>query len=234
MTNGRSFTKAAALGLALGSALAATRTASGAQPTLLVYLHVARKQRALQNDLSQALPGIEVTAVGRIADFDRALAEGQDAVLTLPLVLAARGLAPKLRGLRGGANEEKYSLIAADAVPDSAQLAAVGALDVLGREGTTDFVQRLLSAKPKVERVTKVEDLLPLLQMRKVDAILLPSRLLAELRAASRMPLAQRELATSVGLPALASTSPAGNEIAARVGKLPAALAQALGVDAWR
>lgn len=201
---------------------------------MLVFLHVAVKQRAFQSELSAALPGTNVTAVGRVADFDRALAQGQDAVLSLPVVLAARGLTPRLRGQRQGSTEEKYSLVAADAAPDPQRVAVVGALDLLGREGTNTFVQGLVGARPKVERVTKVEDLLPLLQMQRVEAILLPSRLFAELKAASRMNLAQRELPTGVGLPAVASLTASGADIAQAVSRLPASLGKALGVDAWR
>ena len=66
------------------------------------------------------------------------------------------------------------------------------------------FVQSVVGAHPKVERVTKVEDLLPLLQMQRVDAILLPSRLLPEVKMASRLNLSSRELPATVGLPTVA------------------------------
>src|SRR6188508_1234335 len=135
-------------------------------PRLLVFLHVAAKQRAFQTELQAALPGIVVTAVGRTGDFDRALGEGQDAVLALPVVLAAHGLTPVMRGVRQGAHDEKYALVGAEAAPDPGKVAAVGALDLLGRDGMVSFVQSLIGAHAKVERVTKVEDLLPLLQMQ--------------------------------------------------------------------
>jgi len=202
--------------------------------TLLVFLHVAVKQRAFQGELEAALGGVSVTAVGRIADFDRALKDGQDAVLTLPVVLSAHGLAPKLQGLRGGSAEEKYSLVAVDAAPDPRGVSAVGALDLLGRDGTNNFVQGLLGSKPKVERVTKVEDLLPLLQMQRVDAIVLPSRQFQEIKASSRLNLSHRELGPGVGLPAVATVGAAGPQVAAAVSKLPASLAKAIGVDGWR
>lgn len=202
--------------------------------TLLVFLHVAVKQRAFQGELEGALGGISVTAVGRIADFDRALKDGQDAVLTLPVVLSAHGLSPKLQGQRGGSAEEKYSLVAVDAAPDPHGVGAVGALDLLGRDGTNNFVQGLLGSKPKVERVTKVEDLLPLLQMQRVDAIVLPSRQFQEIKASSRLNLSHRELGPGVGLPAVATVGPAGPQVAAAVSKLPASLAKAIGVDGWR
>ena len=219
---------------AFAAALLATRLASAADPKLLVFLHVAMKQRALQSELSAALSGVSVTAVGRIADFERALSEGQDAVLTLPAVLSAHKLAPKLQGIRQGSSEEKYSLIGVDAAPDAARAATVGTLDLLGRDGTNQFVFTLTGAKPKVERVTKVEDLLPLLQMRRVEAILLPSRLFIEIRASSRLNLVGRELAASVGLPAAASVGALGAQLLAQLTKLPKGLSKSFGVEEWR
>src|SRR5687767_8338147 len=109
-------------------------------PKLLVFLHLSVKQRALQGELQAALPRLTVTAVGRVADFERGLAQGQDAVLAAGPVLEARGLQPRLQGYRLGAREEAYSLVAAGRAPDPTQTAVVGALDLLGREGTTAFV----------------------------------------------------------------------------------------------
>ncbi|MFZ5896906.1 MAG: hypothetical protein ACOY0T_37965 [Myxococcota bacterium] len=225
---------ASQLGAAIGAVLLASRLAQAAAPKLLVFLHVAVKQRALQSELQAALPGVAVTAVGRIADFERGLSEGQDAVLTLPSVLKAHKLDIKLRGHRQGSSEEKYSLIGVDTAPDAARVAVVGTLDLLGRDGTNDFVYSLTGAKPKVERVTKVEDLLPLLQMRRVDAILLPSRLFIEIRAASRLNLMSKELAASVGLPAAASAGAFGAQVLAQLSKLPKGLSKAFGVEEWR
>ena len=206
----------------------------GSAPKLLVFLHVAVKQRAFQGELQAALSGIDVTAVGRIADFDRSLQDGPDAVLTLPVVLSARGLTTSLHGHCQGATNESYALVAADTIPDSARVQSVGALDLLGREGTSSFVEQLLGAHPKVERVTKVEDLLPLLQMQRVDAILLPARLFPELRASSRLNLASKDLPKKVELPALAKLGAGGAQIMSAVSKLPSPLSIAIGVDEWR
>lgn len=219
---------------ALAAGLLATGSAAAAEPRLLVFVHAAVKQRALEGELKQALPGIAVTAVGRIADFDRALAQKQDAVLALPVVLAARGLQPKLRGYRKGSESESYALVGADKVPDAATVRTVGALDLLGREGTNGFVQTLLGRSLKVERVTKVEDLLPLLQMGRVEAILLPSRLYGEIRTASRLNLLARDVARSVELCALASTGSLAQPILSAVSHLPKGLSATLGVDEWR
>jgi len=203
-------------------------------PKLLVFLHVAVKQRAFQGELQAALSGIDVTAVGRIGDFDRALGEGPDAVLSLPIVLGARRLSPTLHGRRQGASEEAYALVGVDSTPDIAKIQTIGALDLLGREGTDSFVERLVGAKRKVERVTKVEDLLPLLQMQRVDAILLASRFVVELRKASRLNLVQRDVAGKVELAAAAATGSGSAPIFTALSHLPTSLSNAMGVDEWR
>jgi hypothetical protein len=201
---------------------------------LLVYLHVAVKQRAFQSLLGAGLPGVTTTAVGRVADFERSLQDAPDAVLTLPIVLAAQGLTAALHGLAKGAMEERYALVGGGATLEPNKIASVGALDLLGRDGTNRFVRRLVGPQARVERVTKIEDLLPLLQMQRVDAVLLPARLVADLRAASRLALSVRELELTVGLPAVANTGPAGAAVISAISKMPKDVSKLLGVDEWR
>jgi hypothetical protein len=201
---------------------------------LLVYLHVAVKQRAFQSLLGAGLPGVTTTAVGRVADFERALQDAPDAVLTLPIVLAAQSLNAALHGLAKGSMEERYSLVGAEVSPEPNKIASVGALDLLGRDGTNRFVRRLVGPQARVERVTKIEDLLPLLQMQRVEAVLLPARLVADLRAASRLALSVRELELTVGLPAVANTGPGGATVISAISKMPKDVSKLLGVDEWR
>src|SRR5258708_7935980 len=176
---------AAGFALAIAAATERSRAAEGGR--LLVFVHVAVKQRALQSALQQALPGIVVTAVGRIGDLERGIQEGQDAILSLPVVFAAKGLPVKLQGLWESAADESYVLVGVSAPPDPTKIKSVGALDLLGREGTSAFVNKLVGGQPKIERVTKVEDLLPLLQMEVVECVLMATRFLADLRATSRL-----------------------------------------------
>jgi hypothetical protein len=201
---------------------------------LLVFLHLILKQRALQAELQDALSTLVVTAVGRVADFQRALDGGEDAVLTLAPVLTAKGLTPRLNGYRLGKPDELYSLVAPDVTPDPSRVRAVGALDLLGREGTTGFVSELTSSKPKVERVTKLEDLLPLLQLARVDAVTLPTRLVPELQSTTQMRLFSRDLPKRVGLPAVAVLTPQGSEALSAIAKLSPGIMHPFGVDEWR
>lgn len=211
----------------------ATKRAEAAAPQLLVFLHTAVKQRALQDALSSGLPGVSVTTVGRVADFERKLAEGPDAVLTLPVVLKSKRLPMSLIGHRSGVSSEKYVLVAADSAPAPSQVGTVGALDILGRAGTNSFVADLLGASPKVVRVTKVEDLLPLLQMRRADGVVLPARLQAALASASRLKLAETELPSTVGLPAVAALGGTSSAVVTAIRSLPTNTSRLVGVDSW-
>jgi hypothetical protein len=224
---------AVALAMA-GAALVASRRAEASGGRLLVYLHLVMKQRALQTAFEAALPGVTVTAVGRVADLERGLSDGQDAVLALSGVLSQRNWPLQLRGLRRGATEETYSLVGTDSPPDPQRVDSVGALDLFGRDGTERFVKGLLGAAPKVQRVTKVEDLLPLLQIQRVAGVILPSRLITELQSGSRLKLAGRELPQKVGLPAATALNAGGAAILAGLRRLPPSLSLALGVDEWR
>jgi hypothetical protein len=220
--------------LLLAAAALVTRNAQAQNAKLLVFLHVAVKQRALQGELQAALSGVEVTAVGRIGDFERSLKDGTDAVLATPPVLSAFKLGARLRGAHGGSVDERCSLVGVGAAPDPGTVKVVGALDVLGRDGTNAFVRELLAASPRVERVSKVEDLLPLLQMQRVDAVVLPSRLFSEIKTASKLALVQKELDKTIGLPAVATMTPAGAQVVTAISRMPTAVAKTLGVDSWR
>lgn len=233
-SNDTSNLAARAAGVLIAAATFSPRLAQASGGRLLVFLHVAVKQRALQVALQSGLGSVDVTAVGRIGDFERTLKSGTDAVLASTPVLSAFRLRVRLRGERGGRSEEPYSLVGVGAEPEAGRVGAIGALDLLGRDGTNSFVRSLLGSSPRVERVSKVEDLLPLLQMQRVDAVLLPTRLFAEIKSASKLALVAKELGHGVGLPALASVTAAGEQVAAAVASMSPALSRTLGVDSWR
>jgi hypothetical protein len=104
---------------------------------------------------------------------------------------------------------------------------------MLDRAGTNALVRDLLGKEVKVERVTKVEDLLPLLQLSRADAVLLPTRLFADIKATSSLNLELRELPARLGLPAIAGVGPGASDAVRDTAKLAGKAAQLLGVDSW-
>jgi hypothetical protein len=203
-----------------------------AESRLLVFLHLDMKQGALQA-LLRAEVGIVVTAVGRVADFNRELSLSPDAVLTLPRVLEEHGLPVKLQGLHGGSSVEPYLLVGVDRPPRLDNVKKVGVLDFLGHKGMKAFVAELIGPLPSVQRVTKFEDLLPLLQLGMADAIVLPQRLLGALALRSELKLEATELA-QLPLPAVTSVSARGDAVFGAIRALSKSLANEMGVDGWR
>ncbi|HMJ53465.1 MAG TPA: hypothetical protein VK540_15370 [Polyangiaceae bacterium] len=209
------------------------------RPRLVVYLHTEVKSRALEALLAQRMPGTEVIVCGRYRDFTRELARTPDAALALEPVLQANALTGALKGLRGGRDTEPYVLLSIGATIDAARFSTIvlGAVDLLGRDGTTQFVANLLGleASPEIKFVIKSEDLLPLLQFQSADAVLLPEREVVRTKNLSKLDLQVTPLATRVGLPAVAF----GTEVGRRVFR-PLVLALdsetngKLGVDTWR
>lgn len=226
-------TALAAAGAAGLSPLLKPSLAQASAPSLVVYLHLDMKQRALQEMLSSALGGMAVTAVARYGDLQRQIAAGASALLALGPVLAAVGARPAVTGLVGGRETEPYALLGGTRVP-SGQVQRVGAVDLLGRKGTPTFVHEVLRSKVEVERVTKLEDMLRLLQFEMADAILLPQRIVPVMRGKSELHLESSRAPNEVSLPALAVLNSAGNIVADKLKRIPTSVRSQLGVESWR
>ena len=209
------------------------------RPRLIVYLHTEVKSRALEVVLTRQMPGIEVTVCGRYRDFTRELSKSHDAALALEPVLQANALTGDLRGIRGGRDTEPYVLLSSEGTIDAARFPSLvlGAVDVLGREGTTELVKSLLGLEtaPEIKFVIKSEDLLPLLQFQSANAVLLPEREAVRTKTLTKLDLQITPLGTRVGLPAVAFRSDAGRQlIRPLVLGLDSATNGKLGVDSWR
>jgi hypothetical protein len=196
-------------------------------------VHVEARARNLEATFRKEYPSAVVSALSRFVDLQDSLQSGTDAVLAPRPVIDALGLRPALTGSRAGIGDEPYVLLSTRTVTRE-QLNTVGVIDLLGRRGTREFVERLLGRMPaSVRAVTKIEDLLPLLQLEIVDAVLTPERWVESFRAESRLPLQVLPLNVRVGLPALALVTPQGQPLITQVKEMSPALCAHLGVDAW-
>jgi len=86
-----------------------------------------------------------------------------------------------------------------------------------------------------MKRVSKVEDLLPLLEFTAADGVVLASAAVPRLTERTRLSIKTRDLPDgSVGLPAVAVTNPAARAVVVNSfqGLDPATL-RLLGVDSW-
>jgi len=210
-----------------------TAHAADAGPRLYAFVPTGLGALSFQKLLAQAMPGTQVVVFGRHRDFDNALAEGPDGVLTLEPILRAKQLRPVVVGNNTSGSTEKYALISVGQAVEPADVTSVGAVDILGRQGMKEFVANLLGTSAKIEPVTKVEDLLPLLQLGSVDAVLAPERLVHALQAKSKLDLHTTRAPGAVGLPALSVMTAAGTVLARDVKRLGPQVCEEMGVTRW-
>jgi hypothetical protein len=226
--------------LALGSALVCPGTvASSERPKLVVYLHAAVKPRALESALGARLPAVEVVAYGRHRDFERALGQEPDGALALMPVLSAHSLEPHLRGVRGGATDEKYVLLSIATQFDKSRVpsSTLGVVELLGRERTARLVTARFGLPPprELKYVVKTEDLLALLQFKSADAVLLAEFDADRLIERSKLDLRKTALSGRLGLVSVSFPTARGKRlIQAGIVGLDAETNQKMGVDSWR
>lgn len=213
-------------------------SAQGGKPVVHVFLQLDAKSGALEKMLQQQLPGLTVTVFSRFRDLEDASATAKpDGMVAISPILEQRGKKPVLQGTRGGKDEEPYLLVSVGAALDgSLSGKTIGAVDVMGRDGTQSFVAGLVKAKDvKVKRVAKTEDLLPLLEFSAADGILIPSSALARLTERTRLDIKSKEApGGQVGLPALAIFNDANKEpITKALSAVDVATKKILGIDSW-
>ena len=212
------------------------------KPSIYVFLPTSIPPRKLQNYLSEAAPDLKFTVFGRQKDFAKTLKNTPpDAVLAHKPVIERlqQDLEQVLQGTRGGKDSQKYVLVSVDQGLDPANFGAlnVGAVDLLGRRQMPKFVANLLGVpKIKVKRVTKVEDLLPLLQFSMADAVMLPPDRVENFKKKSALNLQITAVdAALVGLPSVA-VLPNGKRQAVidAMQKVNAQVMTRMGVDLWK
>jgi hypothetical protein len=208
------------------------------KPVVHVFLQLDAKSGALEKMLQQQLPALGVTVFSRYRDLEDASASAKpDALVAITPVLQQRGKKAALQGTRGGKDVEPYLLVSVGSVLDgSLSGKTIGAVDVMGRDGTQTFVAGLVKANDvKVKRVAKTEDLLPLLEFSAADGILIPSSALARLTERTRLDIKSKEAPGGpVGLPALAILNDASKDaIVKALSGVDAATKKILGIDAW-
>jgi hypothetical protein len=217
-----------------------TPSSAPAQPTkpvVHVFLQVDAKSSALEKALQQQLPGLSIKVFSRYRDLEDAITERPDGLVAFAPVLQQRGKKPGLQGTRAGKDTEPYLLVSVGHPLDGPLSGkVVGAVDVLGRDGTQTFVADLLATNDvKVKRVAKSEDLLPLLEFSAADGILLPSSALTRLSERTQLAIRSKEvLGGPVGLPALAIFKDGSKDAITKAFLgMDAATKRLLGIDAW-
>jgi hypothetical protein len=229
----------ALLGALITTWLVAPARGAESRPTLYVYVHTDTKSATLEKTLQDRMPSLTVTVFGRFRDFEEAMTSRRpDAVVALQALLASQNVPVALQGLRGEHDWEPYVLLSPEPTGEgSLSGKVIGVVDLLGRDGTQQFVTKLLKTTDlKLKRVTKMEDLLPLLQFSAADAVLVPAAAVKSVTERSRLPLKVREIADArVGLPAVGVLNGKVKDLMVKqVQALDGETNRTLGVEKWK
>lgn len=211
-----------------------------AREKLFVFYPSLVRPIVIQDALAKKCPGLEVTVFGRQADFQAMVEkERPQAILAQAPVLRQYPDYPlKLQGMRNGTATEPYVLLSIDNPIDKGRMdtLTLGVVGMLERKEMARFVGDLMPGTSRINRVTKVEDLLPLLIFHSAAAVLVSETNMRELQKKSQARLVATILENGrVGLMALGiREEPRMEEITKAIKALPAGDAMLLGVDAWK
>lgn len=207
---------------------------------VLTFVPSDEKSRNLEKRLAGALDGLEVTVFGKAKDLERSVQQMNPAAVIAPEpTLRDLGLTPTLSGKRAGSTTEPYVLMTVDRPVDPRSMASatVGVLGLMGHASMEVHCGQLLgTGTQKIKTVTKYADLLPLLQFKVAQGVLLPQRFTSVLTERSALKLVQNELQNGrVGLAAVAIQSPSARDaVISALRGMSGDGKSALGVEGWQ
>lgn len=210
-----------------------------AAESLFVFVPTEVRANVMQEKIGSFCKDINITVFGRAKDFHKQIKKNPpNAILSLaPVIEHSSAFNPAVKGLRSGKDDEEYVLVSVDKPIEIGGIASkkIGVVDLLGRKPMSAFVEKLFKTKVKLKRVTKVEDLLPLITFGSVDAIFVSDSLFNQLKSKSNLNLVATNLDIKVGLVSAAMN---GEEVKDKLKQCVTAfdnqLNSTLGVDQWR
>jgi hypothetical protein len=163
-----------------------------AQETCYIFYPTTMRPQILREKLAAALPGVEITVFGRLNDLTVKMgSEPPDAIIAKPsLIRQFPDFTVTLNGIRKGKTEESYVLMSIGTPVEAGAVGVgttIGIIDVLGRTGMQSFIAQFFPVEPKLKRVTKVEDLLPLLTFNMASGILIEDVFVNYFKATSQL-----------------------------------------------
>lgn len=219
------------------------------RPKVYAFLPSNVRPHALQTLMAREAPDVDITFFGRFREFEvQVLQNKPDAVLTFPMVVEymsqseSLGFKPLIQGVKDQKAVEAYVLLAVDRQIEVGAIdqTAIGVVSLMGRRQMGHYLaDKFKVGKISIKTVTKLEDLLSLLQFEDVDAILVPESRLEYYKQRSKLNLVITRLPdVSYRLPVM-FVSPQLKEESQKtlreaLEKLEPKVSNLLGVDQWQ
>ena len=184
-------------------------SAAGDARRIFVLAPAGINAGGLQRGLRRHLAGVEVRLFSSRAELKAEASKTQpDAVLASPSMLKSIGWAARLSAIQPSEGRNMHLVSVGDPLARARWAeATIGVVSAKPRNDAARAAQATLrlSKTPKIRKVSKADDLLPLLQFRMVDAVLVDSSALPRLKKRTKLALSTQEVTGSRGGEALAA-----------------------------
>lgn len=178
--------------------------AVSANNTLFVYIPSKLKAVILEERIKAQCPDYDVRVFGKSEEFRQQISEkSPHAVLSLPIIFETLPeLTVYTQGQRNGRTNEKAVLLSLDKPVSPADIGRLrlGMLDLLGRKQSQAYVDKIFNASVQIIRVSKIEDLAPLIVFNMADAIFTTESYAEDIKSRSKLNLVVTPLQLEVGL----------------------------------
>lgn len=206
---------------------------------LYVFKPTTEKANVVQAMMEGECEGVSITVFGRVKDFVKKVAEEEPSgIISLGPVLALHSdFSVVAQGHLKGGSDANYSFVSVDAAfdPSSLETSKLGVIDILGRKEMKVYMEDLFGGKVATKRVTKIEDLIPLLNFSAVSALFIEESVLDGIKDSTELNLVETKAKHKVGLVSLAISDPAQSDVLKKcVNKLSPKVNKVLGVEGWK
>ena len=136
---------------------------------------VKEREKALKSD--SALSGTEITVFGKFSEFSSSLKNSKPKFLMVPATFVTYN--PDYRAVyqftKGGQSNFKFKILSVNDEwnKNNMEKGSVGIVDELGRKQTSAFIKDEVGKFKRVKRVTKTDDLMPLLVLENANFIII-------------------------------------------------------------
>jgi|GEM_PF-6141650 len=207
---------------------------------LFVFAPNFAKPNLVEKEIGAKVPSASVKAFGRFNDFKAMVASAKPALLIAPAeTVRSLGLEDhiRLRGVLKGLTSEALMLVSLNKPINLNELTGktIGIVATVERTDLKLMLESELKSKPKLNAVTKLEDLIPMLTFQSAEAVLVTSSQAEEFKKRSQANLVAQLIADSrhdnLVVVLIADDGHAG---LAEIEKLPGNVLDLLNVEGWK
>ena len=204
-----------------------------------LYIFIPTEYSAIEveKNFRERYKDYTIRSFSNVIDFTKAVSiDTPDAVITKPQLLPILSIYNiKLNATYSGSTKESFFVLSVENPLTLTGLTSknIGILDFLGRKYINTFTDDLFDGNPKLKRVKKIADLVPLLTMNLVDGVIVSASQLAYIKSRSQLSFHKTKCKNDQDIAVLALLKES-EEIVKRLKQLPAELALMIGVDGWK